>query len=244
MKQAFARAIGKVWRTEQDTHTIQNGSFNTHPYADTKNLLLNIGEQAIASINAEIPVSPIPYSISPHFDVEARIKVLKRRITIYKAEITGINRQSLAYLQMRQFIGQDLAALESCFKTQKEFNSYTVENFKWNYAMCHLYIGYHQFLVDYPVFLHSGLSWTTIRNECTRWRRWLDSDEAKALPTSDYTSSSFWKGNLPAYRETLTEPDGEGSENYFHSSDSLDNLPNSNESQMAVSISLDNLNLQ
>jgi hypothetical protein len=41
----------------------------------------------------------------------------------------------------------------------------------------------------------------------------LDSNEAKALPTSDYTSSSFWKGNVPAYREILTEPDGEGSEN-------------------------------
>lgn len=205
---------------------------------------MNIGEKAIASINAEIPVSPIPYSISPHMDVEARIKVLKRRITIYKAEITGINRQSPAYLQMRQFIGQDLAALESCFETQKEFNSYAVENFKWNYAMCHLYIGYYQFLVDYPVFLYSGLSWTTIRNECTRWRKWLDSDEAKALPTSDYTSSSFWKGTLPAYRETLTELDVEQSENNFRSSDSVDNLPNSNsnDSQMAVSISLDKLN--
>ncbi|KAI8891753.1 hypothetical protein BC833DRAFT_613363 [Globomyces pollinis-pini] len=179
-----------------------------------------------------------------YMGVEARIKVLKRRITIYKAEITGINRQSPAYLQMRQFIGQDLAALESCFETQKEFNSYTVENFKWNYAMCHLYIGYHQFLVDYPVFLYSGLSWTTIRNECARWRKWLDSDEAKALPTSDYTSSSFWKGTLPAYRETFPEPDVEQSEKDLRSYDSLDNLPHSNDLQMAVSISLDNLNLQ
>ena len=40
---------------------LQNGSFNEHPYVDTINLLLGIGEQAIASINAEIPVSPIPY---------------------------------------------------------------------------------------------------------------------------------------------------------------------------------------
>jgi hypothetical protein len=71
-------------------------------------------------------------------DVDGRMKVLKRRIIIYKAEITAINRQSPSYLQMKQFIGQDLAALEACFKTQKEFNSYTVEHFKWNYAMCHL----------------------------------------------------------------------------------------------------------
>ncbi len=62
-----------------------------------------------------------------------------------------------------------------------------------------------------------------------RWRRWLDSDEAKPLPTSDYTSSSFLKGTLPAYRETLTEPDVEQSENNFRSSDTLDNLPHSND---------------
>ncbi len=59
--------FGKVWRSEQDTHTLQNGSFNAHSYADTINLLLDIGEQAVASINAEILVSPIPYSISPPY---------------------------------------------------------------------------------------------------------------------------------------------------------------------------------
>ena len=31
------------------------------------------------------------------------------------------------------------------------------------------------------MFVYSGLPWTTIRNECTKWRRWLDSDEAKTL---------------------------------------------------------------
>jgi hypothetical protein len=62
--------------------------------------------------------------------------------------------------------------------------------------MCHLYIGYYHFLNDYPVFIYSGLPWTTIRNECNRWKKWLESDEARGLPTSDYTSSSFWKGVL------------------------------------------------
>ena len=180
-RRLFVRAIGKVRQTERDTYTLRNGSYSAHPYADTINLLLNIGEQTLASINAEIPVSPIPYSVSPHMDVDARMKVLNTRITIYKSEITVINRPSPAYLQMRQFIGQDLAALGSCFETQKEFNSYTLQYFKWNYAMCHLYFGYYQFLVDYPVFLYSGLSWTTIRNECTRWRRWLDSDESESI---------------------------------------------------------------
>ena len=45
--------------------------------------------------------------------------------------------------------------------------------------MCHLYIVYYRFMNDYPMFVYSGLPWTTIRNECTKWRRWLDSDEAK-----------------------------------------------------------------
>jgi len=40
------------------------------------------------------------------------------------------------------------------------------------------------------MFVYSGLPWTTIRNECTKWRRWLDSDEAKALSTDNYSSSS------------------------------------------------------
>jgi hypothetical protein len=70
---------------------------------------------------------------------------------------------------------------------------------------CHLYIGYHCFLNDYPVFVYFTLPWTTIRNECTRWRRWLDSDEARSLPTSDFTSS-FWKGSLPPYQESQNEP--------------------------------------
>ena len=94
------------------------------------------------------------------------------------------------YLQIRQFIGQDLFALESCFLTQKEFSCHTSQPLKWEYAMCYLYIGYYQFLNDYPVFVYSGLPWTTIRNECNRWRKWLDGDESRQLPTSDYTSSS------------------------------------------------------
>ena len=68
-----------------------------------------------------------------------------------------------------------------------------LKNLKWNYAMCHLYFGYYQILVDYPVLLYSA----SLGNDCTRWRRWLDCDEAKALPTSDNTSSLFWKGILP-----------------------------------------------
>ena len=45
-------------------------------------------------------------------------------------------------------------------------------------------------ILDYPV--------TTIRNECTKWRRWLET-----LSTDNYSSSSFWKGTLPSYREIL-----------------------------------------
>ena len=68
------------------------------------------------------------------------------------------------------------------------------------------------------MFVYSGLPWTTIRNECTKWRRWLGSDEAKALSTEDYSSSSFWKGTLPPYRETIYNDDNSiASQDSFHS---------------------------
>ena len=57
------------------------------------------------------------------------------------------------------------------------------------------------------MFVNYGLPWTTIPNECIKWRRWLDSDKAKILPTDKYSSSSFWKGNLPPYRETIDSDD-------------------------------------
>ena len=165
---AFARAIGKIRRPEVDSHKIRSGSYEAHPHADTINLLLSVGEAAVSAINSDTPVSPVPYAVSPHMDINAKIKVLTRRIVIYRSELPTNNRTNgpmPKYLQIRQFIGQDLFALESCFPTQKEFSSYTIQALKWNYTMCHLYIGYYQFLNDYPVFIYSGLPWTTIRNE-------------------------------------------------------------------------------
>ena len=75
-------------------------------------------------------------------DIDSRIKVLTRRITVHKSEIpSGRDTSSQAtHLQFRQFIGQDLAALELCFENQKDFNDYTTKHFNWKYAMCHLYI--------------------------------------------------------------------------------------------------------
>jgi hypothetical protein len=71
---------------------------------------------------------------------------------------------------------------------------------------------------DYPMFVYSGLPWTTIRNECTKRRRWLDSDEAKTLSIDDYSSSSFWKGTSPPYREPIDNDDNSiASPDSFHS---------------------------
>jgi len=178
---AFARALAKVRRPEVDTHTLRNGALTEHDFADTINLL---GEQTVTAINSNVPVSPFPYNVSTHMDVNSRIKDLTRRITVHKSEIpSGRDTSSQAtHLQLRQFIGQDFAALEHCFENHKDFNDYTTKHFNWKYAMCQLYIVYYRFLNDYPMFVYSG---TTIRNECTKWRRWLDSDEAKTLSTDD-----------------------------------------------------------
>ena len=129
---AFARAIAKVRRPEVDTHTLRNGALTEHDFADTINLLLSIGEQTVTAINSNVPVSPFPYNVSTHIDIDSRTKVLTRRITVHKSEIpSGRDTSSQAtHLQLRQFIGQDLAALELCFDNQKDFNDYTTKHFK------------------------------------------------------------------------------------------------------------------
>ena len=81
---AFARALAKVRRPEVDTHTLRNGTLTEHDFADTINLLLSIGEQTVTAINSNVPVSPFPYNVSTHMDIDSRIKVLTRRITVHK----------------------------------------------------------------------------------------------------------------------------------------------------------------
>ena len=113
--------------------------------------------------------------------------------------------------------------------------------------MCHLYIVYYRFLNDYPMFVYSGLPWTTIRNECTKWRRWLDSDEAKTLSTDNYSSSSFWKETLPTYSETIDIGDNSiASPDSFHSiEDDRERDGNqSTQDDMILSGSIVNLNIQ
>jgi hypothetical protein len=58
---AFARAIGKIRRSEVDSHTFRSGNYEAHSHADTIKLLLSIGEAALSTINSETPVSPVPY---------------------------------------------------------------------------------------------------------------------------------------------------------------------------------------
>ena len=89
-----------------DTHTLRNGAITEHDFADTINLLLSIGEQTVAAINFNAPVSPFSYNVSTHMDVDSRTKVLTRRITVHKSEIpSGRDSSSQAtHLQLRQFI--------------------------------------------------------------------------------------------------------------------------------------------
>jgi hypothetical protein len=73
------------------------------------------------------------------------------------------------------------------------------------------------------MFVYSELPWTTIHNECTKWSRWLDSEEAITLSTDNYSSSSFWKGTLPAYREIIDIDDNSiASLDSFHSIEDRD----------------------
>jgi hypothetical protein len=97
------------------------------------------------------------------------------------------------------------------------------------------------------MFVYSGLPWTTIRNECAKWRRWLDSDEAETLSTDNYSSSSFWKGTLPTYRETIDSDDNSiASPDSFHSieDDGERDGNQSTQDDMILSNSIVNLNIQ
>ena len=71
-------------RRPEDIHTLGNGTLTEHNFADTINLLLSIGEQTGTAINSNVPVSPFPYNVSTHMDIDSRIKVLTRRITVHK----------------------------------------------------------------------------------------------------------------------------------------------------------------
>ena len=96
------------------------------------------------------------------------------------------------------------------------------------------------------MFVYSGLPWTTIRNKCTKWRRWLYSVEAKTLSTDNYSSSSFWKGTLPRYRETIDIGDNSiASPDSFHSiEDDGERDDNPTQDEMILSNSIVNLNIQ
>ncbi|OAJ42904.1 hypothetical protein BDEG_26296 [Batrachochytrium dendrobatidis JEL423] len=89
---AFARAISRTRRPELDSHIHRSGAYEAHPHADTINLLFSVGEAALSAINSDTPVSPVPYAVSPHMDISARIKVLTRRTVIYKSELPTNNR--------------------------------------------------------------------------------------------------------------------------------------------------------
>jgi hypothetical protein len=101
---ALARALAKVRRPQVDTRILPNGTLTEHDFADTINLLLSIGEQTVTAINSNVPVSPFPYKVSTHMDVDSRIKVLTPIITVHKSEIpSGRDTSSQAtHLQLRQ----------------------------------------------------------------------------------------------------------------------------------------------
>ena len=83
-----------------------------------------------------------------------------------------------------------------------------------------------------------------INCRCTKWRRWLDSDEAKTLSTDDYSSSSIWKGTLPPYRETIDNDDNSiASRDSFHSIED-NGERDGTQDDMILSNSIVNLNIE
>ncbi len=74
----------------------------------------------------------------------------------------------------------------------------------------------------------------------------MDSDAAQVLPTSHYSSSSFWKVTLPEYRETVGTYD-ESTQDSIRSLDPFESdeeAINTQNSQMVISTRLAELDLQ
>ena len=70
----------------------------------------------------------------------------------------------------------------------------------------------------------------------------MDSDEARSLPTSDFTSSSFWKGSLPPYRESQNESSEPSESPSIHSLEDYE-VEAQVGGEMVISTSLANLNI-
>ncbi|EGF81690.1 hypothetical protein BATDEDRAFT_23218 [Batrachochytrium dendrobatidis JAM81] len=87
----------------------------------------------------------------------------------------------------------------------------------------------------------NGLPWTTICNKFNCWKKWLDSDEARRLPTLNNTSSSFLKGALPPINEN--DPEFIRPPASFHSfeDDTLDGAEY--ESEVFISTSISSLDI-
>jgi hypothetical protein len=82
------------------------------------NLLLSVGEAALSAINSDSPVSPVSYAVSPHMDISARIKILTRRIVIYKSELPTNNRTNgpmAKYLQIGNSLDKTFSLLKVAF---------------------------------------------------------------------------------------------------------------------------------
>jgi len=110
---SFARAIGRIRRPEFDSHSYRNSTYEAHPHADTINLLLSIGESTLSAINSETPVSSVPYGVSPHMDVNARIKVLCLFIPLCLGQLFAMN--VLAGEDGWTVMKQEVRILLSCF---------------------------------------------------------------------------------------------------------------------------------
>jgi hypothetical protein len=65
----------------------------------------------------------------------------------------------------------------------------------------HHYKNFAHFMDEFPLFYHSGLGWTRLRNECGIISDWLNTTDAVALGPHEFSSSMFWKESPPSYRE-------------------------------------------
>ncbi|KAK5667464.1 hypothetical protein QVD99_006058 [Batrachochytrium dendrobatidis] len=121
-------------------------------------------------------------------------EILKLRIKEHLLALTDKSISNLKKLFYRRHIGQDLIDLRDTYDKSDDFYSFCKLEFSWDIAMLHLYSNYYTFVTNYPMFLYSGLNWTTLRNKNVVYKTWLESEEANELSQDDCTLPLFWIG--------------------------------------------------
>jgi hypothetical protein len=120
-----------------------------------------------------------------------------------KKNLARLKSHQLDQIQIRILIAKQFKKLRELFgsrRPNKEFEEYFKEKFDLAPSTFRYHINYLELLEKYRLFQQIPHFFTQIRNQIGSILDWLDSDEAKRLPSEDITSQSYWKKCPPEWQ--------------------------------------------